>query len=305
MSGPSSSPTASDAATSTRRWLLRGGAVAAGAAVVAAAAPGAALAADGDPVELGAENSSTNPTTISIGDASGSTDPTLALENADGPTLYLQPLNYEDAPQVQLGQITNTQLGPVIGVESLLGQTTTFLATGIDLADLPTPYALPKPVRLLDTRTSAGRAGVLRTSVNAYDSSFRLQAGAWLDVEVTVEDADLEVPSAFLNVLAVGAQAGGFICVYPPVDRPGTSTLNFAKGSTIANGSFVATTIVQGRYAVRIYTSAATHVVLDLTGVTLRGSNPPAEAAEGARKRAAAPRLRSELMRKLSRRLAR
>lgn len=288
--------------------------MAVGAAVVAAAAPGAAQAANGDPVELGAENSATSSTTVSIGDVSGSVDPTLALENADGPTLYLQPQDADYAVALEIGQLANTELGPVLGVNSEFGPTTTFLVTGIDLAAVPTSYPLPTPQRLLDTRTAAGRRRVIRTSAGAYDPSFRLKAGAWLDVEVAVEEADSRIPGAYLNVTATGGLAGGYLTAYPPPDFPNTSTVNFAKGATIANSTFVATGIVLGRFAVRIRASATTHVVLDLTGISIEGTiaTPGAKGATSARRSpssaaasAARTRLRSTLAARVLGRVAR
>lgn len=314
MPDPSSSPTEIDVAT-TRRWLLRGGAVAAGAAVVAAAAPGAARAADGDMVELGAENSSTSPTAISIGDASGSANPTLVLENADGPTLYLQPQAADYAVALEEGQLANTKLGPVVGVESEFGLTTTYLVTGVDLAMMPTPYPLPTPRRLLDTRTAAGRSRVVRTSSGAYDASFRLKPGAWLDVEVAVEETDSKIPGAYLNVTATGSLANGYLSVYKPQDAfPGTSTLNFQTGVTIANSAFTATGVAIGKFVVRVRASATTHVVLDLTGITVEGivETPIANAAKTQRRShnstgaaAITSRLRSTLAARVLDRLSR
>ncbi len=310
MADSLSGSTESRTATS-RRWLLRGGVVAAGAAVVAAATPGAALAADGDPVELGAENAATAATSVTIGDAAGSTEPTLALQNADGPTLYLQPQVADYAAALELGQVANTELGPVLGVNSEFGPTTTYLATGVDLAAIPTPYPLPRPRRLLDTRTAAGRAGVIRTSSGAYDSAFRLKPGAWLDVEVAVEEADSRIPGAYLNVTATGTEAVGYLTAYPPGDFTGTSTVNFGKGATIANGTFVATGIVLGRFAVRVRASAASHVILDLTGVTIEGTvaTPNNKAAAKARRTqpsgATSGRLRSTLAARVLGRLSR
>jgi hypothetical protein len=255
----------------SRRWLLRSGLLAAGAAGVAAATTLPAQAADGDAVVIGQSNTGDATTTLTIGDGA---EPTLALENGDGPSLYLQPLVADFAPELALGEIANTSLGPILGVDTTVGQATTFLATGIDLADLPTPYALPKPIRVLDTRTATGRSRIVRTSPNPFDSRFRLVPGAWLDVEIALQEADAEIPAANLNLTVTGSDAAGYASVYPPGDFPGTSTLNWAARQTIANHAFIATGIVLGRFAVRVRTNAATHVVLDLTGVTIKGGAP-------------------------------
>ena len=294
----------------TRRWLLRGGAAAAGAAIVAAATPTAALAADGDSVTLGDENESTRNTTITIGAGGGSQEPALSLVNANGPSLFLEPLAADYAAALELGQVANTVLGPVMGVDTLQGLTTTFLVTGEDLADLPTPYPLPKPQRLLDTRTASGRSLVIRTSAGAYDSSFKLNPGAWLDVEIVADAGDVIIPGAYLNVTSTGAARAGYLTVYPPGDFPGISTLNFPGGMTIANGTFVAAGVVLGRYAVRVRAATTpTHVVLDLTGVSLRGRAPEPELAarssEASRRTKLTSRFRSNLGERLRDLLAR
>ncbi len=260
-----------------RRGLLRGGALlagTAGAAALVAAAPTPARAADGDPVELGAENASTGATTIAINGAAGSADPTLILLNGGGPSLELDVLAEDVDWGLELGQLADTELGPIVGVTHPdFGLTTTYLATGIDLDDLPTPYALPTPSRLLDTRSSTGRESVLRTSSAAYDSEHRLKAGAWLDIQVAVESATFEIPAAWINLTAATPTANGYLTAYPPGDFPGTSTLNFQAKQSLANAAFVATGIVAGRFAIRVRTSTTTHVVVDLTGVTIKGNS--------------------------------
>jgi hypothetical protein len=269
-------------AAGSRRWLLaKGAALAAGAAgaAVVSSAPRTAHAADNDPVLLGVTNESTSTTTLTVGGARGSAAPSLSLRNADGPSLHLQPLRYEFAPPLQLGEILNTDLGPIIGVDTVHGLTTTYLVTGVDLVDVPTPVALPKPSRLLDTRTAAGRASVLRTSSNAYDTDYRLRARAWVDIEVAMADGEHRIPSAHVNLVAVRPLARGSLAVFQPADTPGHPTVYFPAQETVANQAFVATGIVLGRFAVRVFTTATTHVVVNLTGVTLQGTQPTPGAA--------------------------
>ena len=81
-----------DDRSGSRRWLLRSGALAAGVAVATVAVPTTANAADGDPLELGAELQAEATTTLSVGAEDGSAQPTLTLQNANGPSLKLQPL---------------------------------------------------------------------------------------------------------------------------------------------------------------------------------------------------------------------
>ncbi len=292
-----------------RRQLLRGGALLAGAAGVAAVVltPTQAHAADGDAVLAGESNDATTTTTLRVGGDAGTSEPALALQNAEGPSMYLQPLDYEFAPEMALGEMANTELGPILGVTGLVGNTTTYLATGIDLADLPTPYALPEPVRLFDSRNPARRA-VLQSSSNAFDADFRLRAGAWVDIEVGAAVDQFDIPAAYVNATATGAPAGGYLSVYPPNDNfPGTSTLNFVAKQTVANAAFVATGLVKGRYAIRVRVSTPTHVVVDLTGVSIKEPVPAAAAAARSTKARAAltARLRSTLSKRLRSTLSR
>ena len=278
-----------------RRNLLRGGAVLAGAAGVAAlgavSAPRAS-AADGDPVVQGEENAATSTTSLRIGDPDGGADPTLALGNNDGPSLQLQALAGDWDGTLELGEIANTTLGPLIGVNDFDNQLATgYLATNFDLASISVAYAIT-PVRVLDTRTAGGRAGIVRTSTGALDANNRLKAGGWIDVGLTPADQNFTVESAFVNLTAVAPVAAGFLSVYVPGARPNTSTLNVMARQTLANGAFVGVDVVEDTFAVRIFSSTTTHVLLDLTGVSLNdvpgpGATPAARKASSAQVRRA------------------
>jgi len=286
----------------SRRRLLRNSAVVAGAAAATAmvAAP-AANAADGGPVLIGTANAATNTTTVTIDGAAGGADPTLALNNAAGPSLFLQPLAGDyTGDGLKLGQLANTEIGPLLGVVTQTGFETTYLATGIDLASLPTPYALPNPTRLVDLRPKSGIDGVLRSSPEAFDSQHRLKAGAWIDIEIPINSSEFQIPSAFVNVTAVSPTATGWMAAYPPGPFPGTSTVNMTLNQTTSNSAFVATGEVLGKYAIRVITNQPAWVVVDLTGVTLMGGGQQAVQAQRLTGRAArTARLRSTLAAKL------
>lgn len=117
----SEDPTPSEASSLPRRGFLRSGAV----------------------------TETSSKTGLRIGGNNGAGAPTLSLENANGPSLYLEPLDADFGGALELGQVANTTLGPVVGVDTEAGLSTTFLATGVDLADLPTPYALQTRSRAL------------------------------------------------------------------------------------------------------------------------------------------------------------
>ena len=259
-----------------RRLLLRGGAVLAGAAgvTVIGAAMGAskAEAADGQFMVLGQPNTGESSTIITVGLFSGSESAALILENASGPALRLTPTGDGYNGGLQSGEIASTSDGLEIGVGQGDNTDTTWLATGLDLDQIPFTIALD-PSRLVDTRIPEGRGGIMTTSVDAFDSSFRLKAGAWMDVGV-VPAFIYGVDAAFLNITAVSPVRAGHITAYPPGDRPTTSTLNFIAGQNTANGAFIRTDIAPEEpkwFVVRIHTNAVTHVLVDLTGVTVRG----------------------------------
>ena len=91
---------------------------------------------------------------------------------------------------------------------------------------------------MIDTRIKAGRANITMASANAFDSKFRLKAGAWLDVGIIPTDF-VGLDAVFVNVTAVKPVKNGVLTAYPPGGRPLTSTVNFPKGQTVANGAFI------------------------------------------------------------------
>lgn len=255
--------------TLQRRRLLRGGALlagaAAGAAAITAAGTTKAEAANGDPVLVGEENTGTNPT---------------SLANSNGPSLRLAPLANDWEGPLAPGEIANTYAGPYIGVSDgpSAPSVVSYLATGIDLAALPVPFPYDKPDRALDTRTPTGRARVLRTSPSPYASG-RLKKDAWLDVAISPADDEFTVEGAFLNVTAIDALGNGFLAVYKPGDRPQVATTRFAKGVTATSSAFMALGVLNDAFVIRVYTSYATNVIIDVTGVSLNGLAGPAAPA--------------------------
>ncbi|MFP5283566.1 MAG: hypothetical protein ACLGIF_08965 [Actinomycetes bacterium] len=283
-----------------RRSLLRRSALVAGAA--GAVAVGAAVnapkaaAVDGQPLLIGLANDATTTTTLTIDDTTGGPDPALTLVNADGPALRLEPLPADWDGALEVGELASDASGPVVGFQFGNQTVTDSVATLTDIDFLPRPVAFA-PERVLDTRTNRSR--VLRTSPGAYDSAFRLKARAWLDVWLEVADANFIVDAAYLNVTATGSLAAGYLTVYPPGPLTGTSTLNYGKGQTLANSAAVATELVtiSGRgsfFAVRVYASSTTHVILDLAGEVVRAGNPfsPTPPRIGQRGRGLAERFR-------------
>jgi hypothetical protein len=290
-----------------RRFLLRGGAVLAGAAGVtaigAALGPTAAEAADGQFMVVGQANSSDSPTKVTVGGDAGGAKPALSLVNANGPALHLAPVGDGYDGSLELGEIANTGNGLELGVNYYTGDPqTTWLATGLDLDQIP--FTLPiLPERLLDTRIAAGRGDITAASPDAFDSKFRLKANAWLDVGIIPTDF-YGLDAVFVNVTAVKPLKNGVLAVYPPGDRPVSSTVNYQAGVTIANGAFIPAGIgkssadwpdAENWISIRIHTTGVTHLVVDLTGVTLRGisgSQSTRVGQSGQRKAAKANRMK-------------
>lgn len=270
-----------------RRGVLRGGAIAAGVAagaVIAGATAQTASAANGDAVTVGGSFTGTAATGLTI--TGSTTVPTLKLTNATGPSLQLAPVATDPTGNLAIGSIQSGNLGPFIGVSdgTPTGSTTTLLATGNDLAEITVPMAF-SPVRLLDTRTASGRQNIVDASSGAFDSTFRLKDGAWIDVYVDdANSPDYTVSGAYLNLTVTGSLVGGFVTVCPggSKTRPASSTINFTKGQTIANGAFIAVGQLDTVFAVRIYARATTHVLLDLTGEALNYLPGPAVASAAA-----------------------
>ena len=265
-----------------RRHLLRGGALLAGAAgaTVAGAliSTPAAHAADGDTVKVGTTNSGSSSTTLAL--APGGADPTLSLRNDDGPALRLEPVSGSAGGALEVGDIVMTDFGPNIGVDYGDGAESDILATGGDLDSIPTAVALD-PKRLLDTRTSGGRRGIVnRSSAGAVNSAGKLVGGQWIDVAVASATDDLVLSAVFANVAATSPEKNGFLVVYAATDdRPNVSTLNIQAGTSIANLAFVGLGEYQDDYVVRIYSSTTTHLQLDLAGAIVGDAPPIAVAA--------------------------
>ena len=128
---------------------------------------------------------------------------------------------------------------------------------GYDAA--PAIVQFMQPTRVLETRaglTTADHlfeAGGLRPS----DSVLELQIGGRVGVPASLR-------AAILNITVTEPAAAGFLTVFPcGGTRPVASTLNYGRGTTVANLA-VATTSTDGK--VCIYTQTATHLVVDLSG---------------------------------------
>ena len=96
----------------------------------------------------------------------------------------------------------------------------------------------------------------------------------------------------------VRPRSGGHAAAYPGPERPDTSTVNFTKNRTVANGAFVGTSV--GSYLLRIdpdqppeelelfvfkvFTTSAAWIVVDLSGAYVTGFGPVSPNAKAAKR---------------------
>jgi hypothetical protein len=267
-----------------RRALFRGGAMLAGAAgisAIGAAVAAPAEAADGDALTVGVANDAESTTGLTIGAAVGSGEAALSLTNADGPSLYLNPLADDWNDQLSPGQIANTTRGPLIGiVQDGEGRNAALLTD----QDVWIPFVLPQPMRLVDTRTVLGRQRV--TLPSPLTSDGRLPAGEALTFWIAPTEEGFGIPAIHLNITVVKPKSAGYVVVYPGPDRPDTSTVNFPKGRTVANSAFMSTSV--GTYRVNagdpgqpseVHEAivATAWIIVDGIGAYATGFNPVAQ----------------------------
>jgi hypothetical protein len=300
-----------------RVLLMRGGAVAAGAA--GAVAAGAAIAAPAgaavsDPVLQGEVNNvGTNvaATEITADSDPATPTPTLILTNTGGDTG-----STEASPSLRLTQAAAALVLPssaTVGGDLMAdGNGNLWFTHGIpgvgpapatvhtDLTDnLFVPLSAPN--RILDTRSSAGRAAILDASGNL-NSSGMLIGGKTIHVNLTSLVNFANAVTA--NLTVTGSTGAGFITLWSgAVARPGTSVLNYTAGQTLSNLTVtgLAEFSAAATDTIAIFANVTTHLILDVAGFAVGNFgqvNPKflpsamtvAARAQRARKAAAQPR---------------
>jgi hypothetical protein len=270
--------------TATRRALLtRGGVVAAGvvgAGVAGAAIAGKANAAAGDPVLQGSVNNvGTNVAATEIDAANDPTTPTptMILTNTGGntttgeasPTLRLTPAaaNLFPAGATAGGDLMATNDGDLWFTHNASPPIPAPVHTE---ANSNTFVPLATPFRILDTRTTGGRAHVVDPSGKF--SGGKLLAGKTIHINLSSLVFFADAMTANLTVL--GPTAGGYVTLWSGVGtRPNASSINFARGAALSNLTvsalaFNRTTFVS---SIGIFTTATTAVVLDVIGFSAPG----------------------------------
>jgi hypothetical protein len=283
---PESQEETGDRAVGRRALLTRGGVVVAGvvgAGVAGAAVAAPASAATGDPVLQGKSNSvGTNQpaTEVTVANDPATPTPTVVLTNTGGnattfetsPSLrltpaadaaFLFPANATaggDMVATNDGNLWFTHAVPNVG---------TFPATVHTDANSNSFVPLAAPQRMLDTRTSGGRANVLDPS-GKFDSTGRLLAGKTihLDLSSLVFFAD----AVTANLTVTKPAALGHLTLWSGgVALPSTSSINYAAGQTIANltVSGLAQFSQTATDTIAIFAFSTTHVILDVDGFTV------------------------------------
>jgi hypothetical protein len=234
-----------------RRALLRAGGVVAGVAGIggyaAANAPTAGAVA-GQPVLMGESNDAGAASTAL---AAATSTPTLILANSGrGAPLRLAEHTFSDW-MLDAGDLINVGGELAFGhAESVVGSVYTSI-TASQLVPV-------RPFRIVDTRTAAGRANIANRSGNL-DSSGRLIGGHTIDIDLSGHV--YEGTAVFANLTVTEPVSSGFLTLWPSGSRPGTSSLNFAAGQTVAN---FCVSGLSGVDTVRLYAQRTAHVVLDV-----------------------------------------
>lgn len=108
-----------------------------------------------------------------------------------------------------------------------------------------------------------GRSKITNAGGGNLDAAGRLVAGHTIVINLIglVSGAT----AAYCNLTAVSPLAGGYMTLWPGGTRPATSSINFTKGAIVANFAVTGITNSDTAATVSIFSSATTHVILDVT----------------------------------------
>jgi len=273
-----------DRTVGRRALLTRGGAVvvgAVGAGVTAAAVAGPANATTGSPVVQGIVNN--------VGTDVAATEVTATNNLKPTPTVIVTnpgsrvvntiteatpPLRLTQSPVVNPsttgagGDMVATSDGQLWFTHGIpmVGNFPAIVHTDLNSNSF---VALKAPVRILDTRTSAGRVHVLDPA-GKFDSTGRLLAGRTIHIDLTslVFFGD----AVTSNLTVTQTAAAGFLTLWSgAVSRPNASSINFAAGATLSNltasgiAGFTFNSVTTTD-TVAIFALVTTQVILDVAG---------------------------------------
>ena len=301
-----------------RRLLRRASGVAAGVAgatvVGAAVMPQAASAAAGDPMILGANDAGAAGTTLTTNTGSSgalelsNTNLTTNVVNGFTVDNFGAPLRLVPAASSTHSQAVAFNEVGTLGFDSAgflwvcaKAQTADWVYTTFTANQL-VPV---NPTRILDTRSVAGRAAIVDASGNL-DSQGRLMGGHAITLDLS--SMVFAGTAVHANLTVVLPTNFGFASLLPGNQvisgQPSTSNLNYNGGDVVPNFALCAIAEVKTvtSDAVKIFSSATTHVLLDVFAFTV---NAPGQvnkaflptAVSASNKAAVAPMSRAELAR--------
>jgi hypothetical protein len=264
------SPANNDNVLGRRRALRAGGLALAGAAGMTVASAIPAHAAPGDNVVLGQANSSGAAGTHLT---AASTDPTLTVDNTGtGGDLRLPPGDV-DAWTPTVGVAKGSEAGPFIGIDpDGNGVQKAYLVTSWDLTDFATHLPLVYPVaptRVLDTRTSSGRAAVLASSnTSPFTGAGKLVGGGWIDLSVAGVASGLDAVAVYVTLTVVGANAAGSGRVWASgTADPETTNISYQANQAVSSLAIAEVGSAEGQPAIRLWLSRTAHLVVDASAV--------------------------------------
>jgi hypothetical protein len=175
-------------------------------------------------------------------------------------------LNYEAGATIANTAIT--KIG-VAGEICIFTSSPTHIIVDVNGYYLPgTSFNSLVPGRLLDSRDGA-------QTVDGTFAGIGLQpTNAVVQLKVAQRHGiPIEAEAATLNITATGTRDPGYLTVWPcDQQQPNASNLNFETNATIANAAITAITKIGATGDVCIYTSAPTHLIIDVTGYYLPGT---------------------------------
>lgn len=115
---------------------------------------------------------------------------------------------------------------------------------------------------------NGGAAGMLPAPVRAYDSRVtggKLAAGATRTITLPTSVCPVGTTAVIANVIAVAPSADGYMKVWPGnVSSTTASAVSFLNGKSVANAQALG---VSASRQLKVWSSKATHVVIDVSGV--------------------------------------
>jgi len=153
------------------------------------------------------------------------------------------------------------------GVCIFTNRATHLIADVVGFTPRSSTYTPLTPARYADTRATGA------TFDDQYENLGTLAAGSTLTLPIADRGAvPAGTDTVVLNVAAVLPSAGGFITVHPcGVPRPNASNINYITGVTAAN---LVVTSLPANGEVCVYTSSATHLIVDVVGYFADGAVP-------------------------------